>query len=96
MLGIVTFPFERRAMVYFCDQFLGSGLTEKSGMVMGDPHPSRLRRSTFPQGKASTWNVRTLFITENIPMQKGFSDNEEHKTLAFPLGEGGPPTYRGG
>ena len=64
------------------------GLTEQRRIGKGDPHPSRLRRATFPQGKASTWNVRVHFITENISMRKGFSDNEERKTLAFPWGEG--------
>jgi hypothetical protein len=33
---------------------------------------------------------------KNILMLIGFYDDEKHKTLAFPAGEGGPPTYRGG
>ena len=30
------------------------GLTEQIRIGKGDPHPSRLRRATFPQGKASS------------------------------------------
>jgi hypothetical protein len=94
MLGIVTFPFERRAMVYFCEQFLGSGLTEKSGMVMGDPHPSRLRRATFPQGKARSQVCFSFSKSPKHTVAYKFFGKRKILSLAFPAGEGADQLLR--
>ena len=70
------------------------GLTEQIRIGKGDPHPSRLRRATFPQGKARSQVCFSFVVNQKHTDIYKLSDNEKHKALAFPAGEGADQLLR--
>jgi hypothetical protein len=89
----------KKATIYrdfFCEEikFGFIGLTEQSKIGKGDPHPSRLRRATFPQGKARNQVCFSFSKNQKHTVVYKFLGKREILSLAFPAGEGADQLLR--